>query len=303
MTPSAFTNLPGVVEFREYRGRDARVPMLLLEVPHGATRALHYDALRAELVGSYPSDLRDFFFVNTDVGAPELAIAIAEASVAIDPRAYVVVARCLVPRTFVDCNRVIDASLSGAAGAVTPGLHDYVRDARDRELLLRRHAAYVESVEAAYERILGASGLAMMVHTYAPRSLDVVVDERIVDRLRAEYQSERIGSWPLRPDVDLIADDAAGRRLASPDLVAALQTAGGKLGYEVASSSTYHLHDATYAARFAQRYEGRTLCFEVRRDHLVREFTPFDEMHADPERVASLARAIAEALPRCGCAA
>lgn len=281
------------------------MPTLLLEVPHGATRALHYDALRAELVGSYPSDLRDFFFVNTDVAAPELAVAIAEASVAVDPRAYVVVARCLVPRTFVDCNRVIDASPAEgpqsnerAAGAVTPGLHVYVRDPRDRELLLRRHAAYVDCVEAAYDRILGASGLAMMVHTYAPRSLDVVIDERIVDRLRAEYESERIGAWPLRPDVDLIADDASGRRLASSDLVAALQAAGGKLGYEVASSSTYHLHDATYAARFAQRYEGRTLCFEVRRDHLVREFTPFDEMQADEGRVARFALAIAEALPR-----
>ncbi len=113
MSTALLAALPSVADVAYVRGPAASgpdaPPDLLLEVPHGATRAAHFDALRADLVGAYADDLRDFFFVNTDVGAPELAQRIAERFVAADPTRTAVVVRCLVPRTFVDCNRVIAA--------------------------------------------------------------------------------------------------------------------------------------------------------------------------------------------------
>ncbi|MCA8969361.1 MAG: N-formylglutamate amidohydrolase [Planctomycetes bacterium] len=301
----AFESLPHVVEFTEFRGSRASAPTVLLEVPHGATRASHFDEVRAKLAGDYPADLRDFFFVNTDVGAPELANAIAALHVEADAGAWCVVARCLVPRTFVDCNRVIEVAQRPYAdggerpsrgGGVTPGLHVYVTDEGDRALLLERYQSYVRSIEAAYEAVVPHGGRALMVHSYAPRSLDVPVDERIVERLRAEYEPSRIEHWPLRPDIDVIADDPSGTRIAAPELVKALVTAGDALEFDVGISRTYALHEGTLAASLGRRYVGKTLCFEVRRDHLVGTFTPFSEMEADPSRVDRIARAIVSAL-------
>src|SRR5262245_41489222 len=113
MTPFEPRPVPGVCETTLLRGaaaRDGAVPGLVIEVPHGATRAAHFDALRAELAGPFADDLRDFFFVNTDVGAPETALEIARRVVAADSARTVLVIRCLVPRTFVDCNRIVDAA-------------------------------------------------------------------------------------------------------------------------------------------------------------------------------------------------
>ena len=300
MPDASWRSIPDVCELTLVRGPAARgEPSLLLEVPHGATRAEHFDALRAALAGDFPADLRDFFFVNTDVGAPELALRIAELVVAADPRRSAVVLRSLIPRTFVDCNRVIDAATkpkSSGRGEMTPGVHAWVRDPHDLELLLARYGAYRELVESACARVLEGGGLALMVHSYAPRSLDVPVDERIVERLREEYQPGRIERWPLRPEVDLIADDPEGRTLASEALVGSVQRELAAAGVGVARCATYALHPVTLANTIAQRYPQRTLCFEVRRDLLVEEWTPFAEMHADAARVERIAAPLARAL-------
>ena len=70
-------SIQGVCEIEEFAahgaGRDRKPARLLIEVPHGATTATHFAALRRRLRGSYPDDLREFYFVNTDVGAPETA--------------------------------------------------------------------------------------------------------------------------------------------------------------------------------------------------------------------------------------
>ena len=216
MLAETWRSIPDVCELALVRGTEsAGEPALLLEVPHGATRALHYDALRKELVGNYPDDLRDFFFVNTDVGAPELALRTALSIIAADPTRCVAVLRCLVPRTFVDCNRLIDAATkpkSSAAGEMTPGVHAWVKDPRDLALLLARYRAYRERAEQVYERVCGRGGLALMVHSYAPRSIDVPVVENIVASLREAYLPAKIEIWPLRAEVDLIADDPEGFR-------------------------------------------------------------------------------------------
>ena len=57
----------------------------LIEIPHGATRRAHFEALAPQLKSALPDGLIDFFFVNTDAGAPELAFALAERLVAARP--------------------------------------------------------------------------------------------------------------------------------------------------------------------------------------------------------------------------
>jgi hypothetical protein len=297
---ASMRSVPDVCEVTALRGPRAGAEFdLLLEVSHGATRAEHFDRLRAELRGPFPDDLRAFYFVNTDVGAPEVAHGVARRFVAADARRAALVIRCLVPRTFVDCNRLIDPEERGrssAPGELTPGLHAWVREEADRRLLLARHAAYQACVEEACEAVCARGGRAVMVHSYAPRSIDVPVDERVVEHLRAAYAPERLPHWPLRASVDLIAESPEGECLADDGLVARVEEAYRLAGFDVVRNGAYALHPATLAARLARRHLGRTLCLELRRDLLVPEFTPFRELNPDPVKVERAAAPLASAL-------
>src|SRR5687768_8949782 len=105
---TALVSIPDIVDVTIARGRAARddaAPDLVIEIPHGATRTADYTACAAELTSPLPADLVDFFHVNTDAGAPELGRAIAQRVVADEPTRTVVVLRCRIPRTFIDCNR------------------------------------------------------------------------------------------------------------------------------------------------------------------------------------------------------
>lgn len=296
---AAFASHPGVFDVEHLWGaacdREAP-PDVLFEVPHGATLAAHYRDLRAQLRGDYAADLQDFFHVNTDVGAPELARAVAERVVQSQPRRSAMVVRCLLPRTFVDCNRRIDHTTvpgATAAGEPTPGLPPWVDDAHDRVLLLDRYLAYRDLVTRAFAAVCGHGGLGLCVHTYAPRSVDVAVDRDIVRSMHAAYAADRVGTWPLRPAIDLITHDPDGRELASAPLAARAVAELTAAGFEVERNGAYSLHPVTLAYEFAERYPGATLCFEVRRDLLVPTFTPFREMIPDPARVARAAQPLA----------
>lgn len=294
-------SIPGVCDVVEVRGARARgAPSLLLEVPHGATRAADYDELRSELRGDFPADLQAFFFVNTDVGAPELALRVAELVVAADPERACVVLRCRIPRTFVDCNRDIDPTTlarASKAGEMTAGLHAWVRDPRDRMLLLERYGAYRDLATRAYGLVCGANGgRALMVHSYAPRSVDVAVDDRIVESLRAAYAPDRVDTWPLRASVDLIVDTPEGERLADPEMTERARNELESAGFDVARNGAYALHPVSLAHVFARAYPQRTLCFELRRDLLMRAFTPFEEMHADAAKIERVAAPLARAV-------
>lgn len=295
-------SIPGTCDVHHVRGARATGGIdLLLEVPHGATRARDFARLRGQLRGTFPADLQDFFFVNTDVGAPEVALAVAERFVAADPSRSALVVRCLLPRTFVDCNRMIDEGTlarASAAGEMTPGLHAWVQDPQDRSLLLRHHAAYRELAAAAFDAVCGRGGIALMVHSYAPRSIDVPVDERIVERLRAEYAPGRLETWPERAPVDLILDAPDAVPTASMALAAAVEQAYRDEGLHVARNGSYSLHPVTTAFHFSARHPQRTLCLELRRDLIVRAFTPFAEMVADPVRVERMAAPLAAAAQR-----
>lgn len=271
------------------------MPRLLLEVPHGATERRHFDALAARLAGPLPERLHEFFHVNTDEGAPELAEAIARR---LGASHGVLLLRSTLPRTLVDCNRVVSGAV---AAGMTAGIPDYVRDPRDRALLLDLHGRYTELAASAYAAVCAdGSGFALTPHTYAPRSIDVAVDDDIVSSLRRAYAEETIGHWPLRPEVDLIV--ATGRGGPSPplSLVESVRAELGGAGLQVTTNATYSLHPATTAYEHSRRHPGRVLCLEVRRDLLGDPWLPFAASTigaAKVERIAApLARALAAAL-------
>ncbi len=296
-----FTSIPGVLDAHVVRGArasDDAAPDLVVEIPHGATRTEDFTALRALLKSPMPEGLVDFFHVNTDAGAPELADAVAARFVADAPTRSAAVLRCRVPRTFIDCNRRVDASPEEFKSAkVTPGLMPWVTDPDDRALLLARHEAYAAAVSAAVDQVMPA-GAMLMLHTYAPRSVDVEVDEHIVTNLRRAYQPEVEPTWPLRPELDVIGRAVDGASLAPEPVVEALRDALDALGIAVADSATYPMHPSTLAWRHASAWPGRTLCLEVRRDLVADPFEPFAQMRIGAGKLARLAAPIAAALRR-----
>jgi N-formylglutamate amidohydrolase len=293
-------SLPGVCEAETVapRGVDREAPPeLLIEVPHGATRAAHFQALRGRLRGDLPDDLIDFFFVNTDVGAPECARAVAAALAAAERPRSVLILRCLLPRTLVDCNRALTAGDADyARTGVTKGLPDYVTDPADVRLLSELHAAYRRVAERAFARVCGAGGGALTLHTYAPRSVTIErFDRGIGAALRAAYEPAAYATWPERPAVDLITEDEDGARLAPPALVRALREAYARIGVEVAENASYRLHPATMGYRYSARWPGRVLCLEINRALLADPFSPFEEMTIGAAKVDRMAAPIAEA--------
>jgi hypothetical protein len=178
---------------------------------------------------------------------------------------------------------------------VTPGMPPYVRDADDRRLLRARHDAYVAVTEAAYRSVRADVGLALMAHTYAPRTVDVEVDDQIVESLRRAYAPAVEPTWPLRPEVDLIARDPGGRIIAEP-LVRTVAAAFADDGFDVAVSGTYPMHPSTLAFHHLTRLEPRAVCVEVRRDLLVERFTPLAELHVAPAKVARVVAPLARAI-------
>ena len=178
-------------------------PDLLIEVPHGATRLLHYESLRGLLKGNYPDDLIKFFYVNTDVGAPETAVAIARGLLKNHPEMKIRILRSLVPRTFVDCNRMPGSS--NGDGKVSPRVPHYVTNPADIDTITAYHQSYIAQAEHAYAEVCGNVGQALIVHTYAPRTVDLEnVDGNIVEQLAEAWLPKNRRKWSKRPDVDLI---------------------------------------------------------------------------------------------------
>ena len=288
------SSIPGVVDVIVVRPDVPVGRPLLVELPHGATRTAEYDALAARLRGPFPSGLVDFFHVNTDAGTPELGAAIAAAW----PGGAVVVRSC-IPRTFIDCNRVIGSSAEAfKAGKVTPGVPPYVRDTADLALLHDLHRAYIAAADEAYEAVCGADGAALLLHSYAPRSVGVEVDDDIVASLRRAYEPDVEPTWPLRPPLDLIAVAPDGTRAVDIRVLHALRA--GLAPLHVGDSETYPFAPVTQAHVYATRYPGQTVCLEVRRDLLADPFTPFAQMRISAEQVARLTGPIVAGLEALG---
>jgi len=276
------------------RGEGARVD-LLIEVPHGATATADYEAVAGELRSPLPEGLVEFFEVNTDAGAFELAAAVAQRFVEGSPTRRAMVLRSRIPRTFIDCNRRLSVSPEELrAGRVDPGLMPWVTAPEDRALLLARYEAYVAAVDAATSRLAPDAAM-VMLHTYAPRTLPVQVDLEIVPNLRAAYRPELVETWPLRPEVDLITRTLEGEDHAPRPVVDALRWELAAVGITPAESATYPLHPSSLAWDHVHRMPGQALCLEVRRD-LLGDFVPLRPVVVDPRRVARLAEPLARAL-------
>lgn len=281
-------------------GAEAEGPArLLVEVPHGADRYAHYRALAERMVGSLPDQLEHFFFVNTDVGAWQLGVAVARSLVAADPSLTVELVRCRIPRTFVDTNRVPGGGgeVDLRDGGMTPGLAPYIDHPDDRRLLSRLHGAYLDAVQGRLDAICGEGGYAFLPHTYGPVTMGIDrVDHHIVERLHWALAPERADTWPLRPEVDLIHADAEGTSYAPAGAIEALRRGYEALGIAIAENETYRMHPSTMGMVWSQRHPNQVLSLEVRRDRLVREWTPFAEMEVQEASVRHFGGPIAEAL-------
>lgn len=289
-------SINAVVDVELIRGAQSQRPTLIIEVPHGATRTADFDAVASRMTSPLPKDLVDFFHVNTDAGAPELATAIATELTLRDPTQAVLVLRCRVPRTFIDCNRRIDATPAELkAGKVTPGLMPWVTEPADRALLLERYQAYVRTVDAASREVL-PTGAMLLLHTYAPRSVGVEVDANIVSSLHAAYATDREPTWPLRPEVDVIGKTVEGEQRAPAKVVATLKRELEALGVGLADGESYPLHPSTLAFGHDAQWPGRVLCVEVRRDLIADPWTPFAQMRISAERCERLAQPFSRAL-------
>jgi hypothetical protein len=292
------SSVPGVADVEVLRGSEARPggAALLVEVPHGADRA-DYDAVRAQMTGSLPDALHEFFSVNTDVGAWQLGRRVARSVVDADPRRTAIAIRCRIPRTFIDTNRVEDAAEGDlASGGMTASVPAYVHEDADRVRLLALHRRYVALVEQAHAA-LDAGGFLLLPHTYGPRTLGIdSVGDDIVDKLRWAHEAARIETWPLRPDVDLITRSQDGAVTAALDIAERIAAAYGELGLNVGDNATYHIHPSTMAHRWAQRMPGRVFCLEVRRDLLVRSWTWNDDNEVLDAAVDRFAAPLAAAI-------
>lgn len=285
-----------VVALAAPAARSGAVPDLLVEVPHGATTQEHFDALRRRMRSDLPADLSEFFFVNTDVGAPECALETARLFVGSSaaPRKALVL-RGLLPRTFVDCNRILGSTPDSGAG-LTPAIPAYVTAGEDVRLLEDLYGSYQRLVGEAYEQVCGSGGLALILHSYAPRSVGIEhIDRSIVDQLHDAYSPGRYEAWPLRPAVDIISEDEEGACLAPRPLVEAIKESYARIGIRPAENATYRLHRETTGHRHSARHSGRVLCMEISRDLLADPFDPFSEMRIGEAKVQSMSAPLAAA--------
>jgi predicted N-formylglutamate amidohydrolase len=268
----------------------------LIEVPHGATDAADYHALAAQMRGALPDDLVEFFHANTDEGAPEIASAIAYAFTAMCPDRSAQVIRCHIPRTLIDCNRRVD--LDPAAfreGGVTPGVPPWITLPDDLAVLREQYRRYQSLVQDARSALSSEAGV-ILLHTYAPRTVDVQVDLDIVSNMKAAWSPEVAATWPLRPEVETITEDFEGRSWAPEGVMEPLKASLASVGLHVGDSTTYKLHPSTMAWDHVQARPQRTLCIEVRRDLVCAPWRPFEGSATDDDGVFRVAGPIAFAV-------
>lgn len=272
---------------------------LAVEVPHGADQQRHFEELADKLKSDLPNELVRFFFANTDVGAFDYGLQVAERVVAAGPGRRVVVIRCLIPRTLIDTNRRIDAADTLATGGMTPGMAPYINHPDDQQLLSTLHRRYLEVGASHLRPTAEAGGFLLLPHSYGPRTMGIAkVDAQIVDNLRAASQPGVWESWPLRPEVDLLVHDGDGKTHAPMQLVERLVRDFAAVELTAELSSTYTLNSAAQAWQWAAEFADQTLCIEVRRDLLVRRFSLLEPMFADPAKVERVVGPLTVAIDR-----
>lgn len=293
-------SVEGVCEITVHRAAAGGGKWLLVEIPHGATRLSEYEAVRRRLQSALPEQLEHFFFVNTDIGAPEGAALLGSALSA--QGLSVLVARCLIPRTFIDTNRVLAKTQPGVmVDGLTPAVPGYISSPEDAAWLTALHGRYHQVVSKAYEACLATGGVALQLHSYAPRSVAIErTDAGIVKALHSAYLPEMYEKWPQRPAVDVICATADGSFKSAPGLVERLLEAYRAFGIDAEKNATYHLHPVAMGLAYARAYPEQVLCVELNRGLLADPFVPFGPSPISEERVmkmvSPIARMVAAAL-------
>lgn len=277
----------------------AASPGLLVEVPHGADERAHYDALRSRLVGDLPEDLHAFFHVNTDIGAWQYGRRVAERLIAERPSLCALVVRSLIPRTFIDCNRLEDTQEALGVGGLTAGIPSYVEHPDDRALLVGLHRRYVQIIEDAYAEVCDAGGFALTPHTYGPYELPIArVDRDIVKALRECHRPEVISTLRVRPEVDLLTRGKDGIRYAPEGMVDDLVAGFRDVGLSATEGAAYTLQPGSQTWRFVTHYPEQFLCLEIRRDLLVKEYRGLEAMTIDEAAIERVAAPLVGAIGR-----
>ena len=166
------------------------------------------------------------------------------------------------------------------------------------KLIQTQYHKYHAFVEAQIKTICSNGGHAILLHSYAPKSVGISsVDHEIVQKLHWAYSQERYDTWPIRPEVDVICKDTEGTVLVNKLWLDSLVQQCRSLGLNTAEGESYPLHPITMAHHYWQKYPNNILCLEIRRDLLVDNFTPFSEMSGNPNKMDEIARVIANTIP------
>lgn len=257
-------------------------PKLFIELPHGCVHCEEYERF-AQYIPSLPDNLIDFFLVNTDVGTPDLGTAIAKY---VQDTCGVVVLRSRIPRTLIDCNRILSLNEDEyKEGKVTAGIPSYI-PTEHHHWLKNIHHRYTIKAQELFEAVCGQGGIGIMLHSYAPRSVGInSVDHQIVEKLHWAYQEEVYKDWPIRPQVDFIAKTKDNEWFGAAEKILSIKERMEKDGLEVGISSTYPMHPATTAYMHTKKYPNQTLCIEIRRDLLMKDFRPFKRLQVDQVQI------------------
>lgn len=295
--PESIGNVLDVLIISGNEAKDC-VPQLVIELPHGATETRHYQNHRKCLQGNLPKDIEHFFYVNTDIGSPEVGFSLANTIVKAKPTTRVLVLRSLIPRTFIDCNRILSADAEMyKSGGVTPGVPPYIENNQDIKYLFGLHQKYQAAVKCGIDWVCRSGGRALYLHTYAPRSVGIQkVDADIVSQLHWAYHPKQLQRWSIRPQVDFITNTPDAVTLCDERWLGTVKKHLLKSGLHLGTGSSYPLHPVTTAYHHSSRHPNQTLCMEIRRDLLVKAFTPFAQMQADPNKVAVFGEALSKAL-------
>ena len=266
---------------------------LLIELPHGATKTEDFVWYQNRLQGHFPKNIVDFFYVNTDVGSPEIALEIAQK---LSDTHEVHIIQSHIPRTFIDCNRVVGEGISYSEGGVTPATPSYVTNSHDIDFLYTAYHAYQNYTKELYAKVCGNwKGHALMLHTYALRTVPITkVDHDIVQRLHDFYDTEKILDCKLRPQIDIIHKTPNGEVLIDASLIHNITRAFEERGFGVENGASYPLHPVTTAHKHAQQHPLQTLCLEVRRDLVVSKWSPFEEMPISKQKSQMIASSISQ---------
>lgn len=284
---------------------------VFLEIPHGATTAAHLEAIKT-LGAEAPEDWDTVYWCTTDQGAPEVASAAAKLLVdpswameALGERAAedaakrgVCVVRGLIPRHFIDLNRLWIDEQEAKQANLTPIVPPFLKSQPKVGGQLRAlYREYHSVINAQYERTCQAGGQTMQVHTYSPRSVSAPngVSGQV---LREAWSDAKRESWPLRPAGQLITGRADEPALSDARLSALMVEEFAKADFELSINDPFSFHPVTTLDALGHRWPGQVMAIELGRERLAERYDPLGPWTPSPTVVAACAHAMAKAIAK-----